>query len=633
MINVELLAHTPEPERLIARAAKLCYSKSNISDITANMSDEDVEKFIGKLADMGHMSPFEHATFTFGIEGISRACYDKKTEILTNKGWKFFKDIDEKEVVATFNKDTEKVEFNKINEIIKYNYEGVMDRYKNDSFDLLVTPNHKMLVKKYDVRKEAEWGLVPSEELNLNRYRMTKAFNYNNKVKENITIKGYSYKRKVKNEKYITKHTGDLTFNRKIFYQFLAWYISDGSVYYSSKENKYVINISQTQCEENIKNKTVERIMHLIKKMGLNCCYDGRTVKFNSLTLGSYLKKLGHAKDKYIPLDLFKDFNKDLAKAFIDEYLKADGTIDKKGCAKIFTASKKLSDQIQTLVFISGDTAKINIDDRRGQAHICGNNIIRNSVCYVINISKIKNRNPILKTKEHKSKVAYNDTVYCVNVKNNTVFVRRNGVAMWCGNCSHQLVRHRIASYSQQSQRYVDMDNVNFVRPEMYKNEECNDSFEEAGGLANMLYRSFKANTYFYLLQKEVGEIEELIIPEERDITFNEILELETKMKEKYPKESKKIEKIVLENARAFLPNATETKIIVTMNARSLMNFFKLRCCSRAQDEIRELANIMLEKCKEVAPMLFKNAGPECLRTKCPEGAMTCGKPWKKEEE
>ena len=200
-------------------------------------------------------------------------------------------------------------------------------------------------------------------------------------------------------------------------------------------------------------------------------------------------------------------------------------------------------------------------------------------------------------------------------------------------SCSHQLVRHRIASYSQQSQRYVDMDNANVVIPKMYQDEESIESFNNACNLANITYRVFKANTYFYLLQQEVGMIEELFIPEDEELNFNKILRLEAEMKEKYPKESKKIEKIVLENARAFLPNAIETKIIVTMNARSLMNFFKLRCCSRAQDEIRELANIMLEKCKEVAPMLFKNAGPECLRTKCPEGAMTCGKPWKKEEE
>ena len=76
-----------------------------------------------------------------------------------------------------------------------------------------------------------------------------------------------------------------------------------------------------------------------------------------------------------------------------------------------------------------------------------------------------------------------------------------------------------------------------------------------------------------------------------------------------------------------MLANATETKILVTMNARSLLHFFNLRCCNRAQWEIRELAYQMLEQVKKVAPTLFKNAGASCVNTgRCPEGAMTCGK-------
>ena len=80
------------------------------------------------------------------------------------------------------------------------------------------------------------------------------------------------------------------------------------------------------------------------------------------------------------------------------------------------------------------------------------------------------------------------------------------------------------------------------------------------------------------------------------------------------------------EDARYILTNATETKIVVTMNARSLMHFFNLRCCYRAQWEIRELATEMLKLVKQVAPNLFKKSGPPCLYGKCPEGKMSCGK-------
>ena len=84
-------------------------------------------------------------------------------------------------------------------------------------------------------------------------------------------------------------------------------------------------------------------------------------------------------------------------------------------------------------------------------------------------------------------------------------------------------------------------------------------------------------------------------------------------------------EKTAIEDARFVLPNACDTKMIVTMNARSLMNFFELRCCRRAQWEIREVADEMLRLCLSVAPHLFRNAGPSCVRGACGEGKMTCG--------
>ena len=198
-------------------------------------------------------------------------------------------------------------------------------------------------------------------------------------------------------------------------------------------------------------------------------------------------------------------------------------------------------------------------------------------------------------------------------------------------SCTHQLVRHRIASYSQQSQRYVDMDEVGLVKPHIYDCEDGEIIFSPMEVATKQMYKILKANTLVMLMMESVEDFNVGdFIKVDVEPTLEETLEIEKRIKEAYPKETKALEKKVLENARAILPNATETKIIVTMNARSLMNFFKLRCCSRAQDEIRELANIMLDKCKEVAPMLFKNAGPECLRTKCPEGAMTCGNPWTK---
>ena len=85
------------------------------------------------------------------------------------------------------------------------------------------------------------------------------------------------------------------------------------------------------------------------------------------------------------------------------------------------------------------------------------------------------------------------------------------------------------------------------------------------------------------------------------------------------------------EDARFVLPNACATRMVVTMNARELLHFFELRCCNRAQWEIRALAWDMLRLCREAAPEIFENAGPACLRGACPEGKASCGRPYQKE--
>lgn len=150
---------------------------------------------------------------------------------------------------------------------------------------------------------------------------------------------------------------------------------------------------------------------------------------------------------------------------------------------------------------------------------------------------------------------------------------------------THQLVRHRIASYSQQSQRYVNMDGFEYVIPHSMENHPHfhRDVWEEHMESISEMYR----------------ELLDGGIPEE--------------------------------DARYILPNACTTNIIVTMNARELRHFFALRCCERAQWEIRELANKMLEICKEVSPTIFENAGPRCEQLGyCPE-AKGCGRMPKKE--
>ena len=169
--------------------------------------------------------------------------------------------------------------------------------------------------------------------------------------------------------------------------------------------------------------------------------------------------------------------------------------------------------------------------------------------------------------------------------------------------CSHQLVRHRIASYSQQSQRYVKMDDFNYIVPPAVK---------EAGIETEYDAIITKIADSYNLLQKALSD----------KLTKKFMSEgLEEK------KARSKADKLANEDARFVLPNACETKIVVTMNARSLYNFFAHRCCNRAQWEIRDVAEQMYKLVYGLAPTLFSHAGPSCVVTgKCPEGAMSCGK-------
>ena len=153
---------------------------------------------------------------------------------------------------------------------------------------------------------------------------------------------------------------------------------------------------------------------------------------------------------------------------------------------------------------------------------------------------------------------------------------------------SHQLVRHRLASFSQQSQRYVKIKEKGFpyvVPKSIEKNEKLAKIFIDT--------------------LKELDGIYRLLLSHN----------------------------IKAEDARYILPQAVTTKIIISANARELLHIFKLRCCNRAQWEIREIAMNMLKEVKSIAPTIFENAGPPCILGPCPEGELSCGKPWSKNKE
>ncbi len=160
---------------------------------------------------------------------------------------------------------------------------------------------------------------------------------------------------------------------------------------------------------------------------------------------------------------------------------------------------------------------------------------------------------------------------------------------------THQLVRHRMASYSQQSQRYVKGSDFGYIIPPAFKKDD---------GL----------KTRFISMMEKNQE------------AYNELIEL---------LESKGVKgELANQDARFVLPQSAETKIVITMNCRELKHFFETRCCRRAQWEIRALADEMLGICAREVPDVFETAGAKCEALGyCPESeTMTCGRvPLKKD--
>lgn len=166
-----------------------------------------------------------------------------------------------------------------------------------------------------------------------------------------------------------------------------------------------------------------------------------------------------------------------------------------------------------------------------------------------------------------------------------------------------QVTRHRIASYSVQSQRYVRQDQFVYITPPAIEADPALKAEYQAAMQQSIDAYNRLADA---LAAKYVPEF------------------LAQGLTEKAARS--KAEKKAIEDARYVLPNACETKMVLTMNVRSLRNFFRLRCCNRAQWEIRAVATEMLRLCCEVAPSLFRTAGPSCCCGSCTEGKMSCGK-------
>jgi len=423
----------------------------------------NVQGALNLLWAMRDYAPESHIV-TLGTMG-EYGCFDEKTEILTEDGWKSFKDLTLNDKVATRSCTSRKIVFKKPRSIIKYHYKGKMYLQQNTRIDFCVTLDHRIFVQKRSNRKYKELVLKSVDEVKGKRMVYDVGFEWEgvdkkyfvlpptkmlytgpktdrSRIKEAVlaylnrnstfteiareydidyrTLSKYVNKTKQESLGVIEgKSVEAKKIPMDLWVSFFGWYISEGSV--PNRKDRlvhYGVVVKQ-------KGKWVNEIRAIFKKMSeiLNCkmseTSEGDKIKFTlwSKQLAEYLRTFGHAKDKYIPKEL-KNLNKRLLRKLFEGLIKGDGEPHGRGW-RYYTISKRLADDVQEIALKLGYGAIISKKSNGYYVHICRTPRVH------VNHGKQTDRF-----------VDYDGMVYDVDVGGDgIVFVRRNGKPVWSGNC------------------------------------------------------------------------------------------------------------------------------------------------------------------------------------------------------
>ena len=355
-------------------------------------------------------------------------CYDKETEILTKEGWKYFENLNDNDLVATLDKK-HNMFYEKPKELYKLPYIGDMIKINHRSVDLLITPNHRLYIR----RRGKDYNLIKAENMNFQYFHTLNHINW--KGKERKYFKLPSIKQK-SNMKQIHKILMD------DWLEFLGWFISEGCT--TKTGYNYRIVITQRK-EENRK-----EIIDCIKKIGFKPTPDKDQIYIHSKQLYIYLKKLGKSYQKYIPPQ-FLNLSIRQLKILFDTLIKGDGT-NCNDCIIYYTTSKKLADQVQELIIKLGFNSTLH-KPKLTNGCVDGRIIYSKHQQYHIRLRKAHECHFLTRQKDPKrflpenkffSKIHYNDFVYCCSVENDIVCVRRNGRVTWCGNTNEDIIIQNI---------------------------------------------------------------------------------------------------------------------------------------------------------------------------------------------
>jgi len=362
------------------------------------------------------------------------SCYDEKTEVLTKKGWKKFSRVNYLDNLCTLDIATDKIDYQRPIKIYKYRYNGKMYRLKTKRIDLFVTPNHNLLYAPCDFRNRKPYSLASAEFLFGKSKIFKKDGSWKGKVSQYFMLPSVQIRHGSRFYSGLrTKPSRQLPI--KSWLKFFGFWLAEGWTT-NGGDGDYNVCISNTNLS------LLDDMNKLLKSFGYEPYQHNNTLRVRDYQLYCYLKQFGKASEKFVPIEV-KSLSKELLEVFFDYYIKGDGHVygrNAKGLSAT-TISTHLRDDLQEIALKIGISAYYKLHHKKGTPFSSPSQkkVYKQSkdswVIYFIRRNKpIVLPSTIKKYDYIEDWVNYNGFVYCVNVANKTIYIRRNGIPLWCGN-------------------------------------------------------------------------------------------------------------------------------------------------------------------------------------------------------
>jgi hypothetical protein len=431
----------------IERISDVLVAVATNSNTTVETLGESFKLLAPIAANLGQ--PLEEVTAALGILGNAgiTACYDDQTEVLTDTGWHLWKDLskDFNGKFATVNKDNRAIEWHSPIRMYEYTHSGDMYKVANHSLDFMVTPNHKLYAKPGRTSSNNNYSLLEASELVTSEYRVLATGENVEKDRTYFTLNGWTNR----NKGFYVDDVDDTTVEMDAWLKFLGAYFAEGWCDSNVTRGNYRIQIAQQR-----KSKGFEPYTEAFAELPFRISYSEKQGKFKSHNqqLWKYLSQFGkRAYNKRLPKFLFKLSRRQI-RLFLEYYRLGDGTkkSDSDGFV-IYTSSKQLRDDLHRLGTLAGYRciSKLRNEDSPNPV-INGRKVVVKHDQYYVSFNS-RTLTPTVVPSEfrraakraeergetsefYNGYIHYDGQVYCAEVPNNTLIVRRNGKSHVSGN-------------------------------------------------------------------------------------------------------------------------------------------------------------------------------------------------------